>query len=326
MVSIIFSTMVYAAKLAALPGLLRPNHLAVDEQQFYVAEKGIVYIYSLEEYGLKGKFGKAGEGPREFRLNSAGGGLSILPQKEALVLNSIGKISFFTKKGKFIKEIKSPQTSAGFKPIGSRFVGMNTISAGNKMMVAVNIFDGKLTKIKEMAKMEIVTKGRFELPIPNSGFYVLKNKILIGGGEEFVINIFDADGNKVSSISRDYNKLKVTGAYKQAVHHSIKTGRGTKQVYEAIKNLITFREYFPAIQSFWTADEYVYIRTYLEKDGKYEFFVYDLNGKFLKRSFLPIYNRDGINPFPIAVKNNTLYQLVENVDKEVWELHGEAIH
>ena len=320
-----FSLMGYAEKLAELTDFFQPADLAVDEHQFYVIEKAQVFIYSLEDYSLKRKFGQAGEGPKEFKLNPSGGGLSIVPQKQSLVLNSIGKVSFYTKDGKFIKEIKCNPLSARYKPMGNRFIGGTILMQTNQMAVTINLFDDKLTKIKEIGKLEILSKGRMTLPIPVAKFYPLKNKIAIGGGEEFVINILDADGNKVSAITRDYKRLEVTEKYKQRVLHSFKAGRGTKQAYEIIKNMITFTEYFPAIQSFWADHENIYIQTYLEKDGKYEFFVYDHNGKFLKRLLLPVYYRDGINLFPTAVKNNFFYQLIENEDEEVWELHREKI-
>ena len=75
----------------------------------------------------------------------------------------------------------------------------------------------------------------------------------------------------------------------------------------------------------WVADKKVYIQTYLKENGKDEFFIYDLNGKFLKRLFLPVVYRNSLKPFPYTIMNNRLYQLIENEDAEVWELHAEKI-
>lgn len=59
----------------------------------------------------------------------------------------------------------------------------------------------------------------------------------------------------------------------------------------------------------------------MKEEGGYEFFIYDLEGKFLKRLFLPVVYRNSLMPFPYAIMHNTFYQLIENENAEVWELH-----
>ena len=66
---VVFSMASFGKKLATLPGLFRPYPIAVDDQQLYVCDGVEVRIYSLEDYSLKAKFGKPGEGPQEFMHN-----------------------------------------------------------------------------------------------------------------------------------------------------------------------------------------------------------------------------------------------------------------
>jgi hypothetical protein len=168
-------------------------------------------------------------------------------------------------------------------------------------------------------------RGRMEFPNVSPSFQVVNNKIIIGGQKEFVINILNAKGDKVSSITRDYKLLKVREDYKKGVHEFFKTNPATKQSYEFIKNMITFAEYFPAIQGFYVENQKIYIQTYMKKEEKYEFFIYDVNGKFLQRLFLPVKYMNEFMPNPTAIKDNTLYQLIENEEEENWELHAHPI-
>jgi hypothetical protein len=63
----------------------------------------------------------------------------------------------------------------------------------------------------------------------------------------------------------------------------------------------------------------------LKKDETDEFFIYNFNGQFLKRLFLPAAYLDGLRPCPTYIKDNKLYQLIENEEEEEWELHAHLI-
>jgi hypothetical protein len=85
----------------------------------------------LKDFALKRKFGKPGQGPQEFAPTPGStGSLTIYPQTDSIVINSPGKVSFYTKDGKFIKEMKfSAGLMGGFyQPIGSQFAGMSFLT------------------------------------------------------------------------------------------------------------------------------------------------------------------------------------------------------
>jgi hypothetical protein len=320
----------YAEKLATLPEILRPYHLSVDDQRFYVTEGTTVYIFSLKDFALKKKFGKPGQGPQEFAPTPAGmSSLTIYPQADSIVINSPGKVSFYTKDGEFIKEMRSSAGLMGgfFQPIGDQFAGMSFLMGQDQTMtITINIYDDKLTKTKEIYKQPFLKRGRMEFPIVSSIFYVSDTKIITPGGQkEFAINILDDKGNQLSSITREYKLLKVTEDYKKGVLDFFKTNPDTKQMYEVLKNMIKFSEYFPAIQFFYVDNQKVYIQTYLKKDETYEFFIYNFKGQFLKRLFLPVAYLDGLRPCPTYIKDNKLYQVIENEEEEEWELHAHPI-
>ncbi|UCH97426.1 MAG: hypothetical protein JSV88_11390, partial [Candidatus Aminicenantes bacterium] len=137
LVLLMLSPVTFAEKLATLPDIFRPCFLSVDDQQFYVAEGTTVYIFSLQDFALKKKFGKPGQGPQEFAPTPAGtSGLRIYPQADSIVINSPGKVSFFTKDGTFIKEMKSGAGLMGgfFQPIGDQFAGMSFLMGQDQSM------------------------------------------------------------------------------------------------------------------------------------------------------------------------------------------------
>lgn len=330
LVLLMVSLFTFAEKLVTLPDIFRPYYLSVDDQQFYVAEGTTVYIFSLQDFTLKKKFGKPGQGPQEFTPTPGGtGSLTIFPQTDSIVINSPGKVSFYTKDGKFIKEMKS---SAGllagfFQPIGDQFAGMSFLMGQDQSMtITINLYDAKLTKTKEIYKQPFLMQGHMEFPMVNPIFYVSNNKIIaLGGQKEFAINILDDKGTQLSSITREYKRLKVTEDYKKRVLDFLKTNPDTKQFYEVLKNRIKFSEYFPTIQFFYVDNQKIYIQTYLKKDETDEFFIYNFKGQFLKRLFLPIAYLDGLRLCPTYIKDNKLYQIIENEEEEEWELHAHPI-
>jgi hypothetical protein len=321
----------FAARVASLPDLLTPLYLAVDDQQFYVVDRAVVYIYSLEEFSLKAKFGKAGEGPQEFKVTGGGEGVFVYPQKDVLVVNSPGKLSFYSKDGKFIKEMKTPtagpsQGSPMFQPIDGKFVGMGMAmdQESSSMSFTLNLYTSQLDKTKELKRIKFIDTKRRKMIFPpvSPAIYVWDNKIITVGEKEGIsINIYDADGNKVLSIDREYKKLKMTETFKEKTYQFFKTMPDTKQYFDVLKQMIEFKDYFPAIQIFWVVDGRIYIQTFREKDRKYEFFVFDFKGKLLKHVFLPVAYMYGNRITPTAIKNDKFYQVVENEDEEVWELH-----
>ena len=78
-----------------------------------------IYIYSLKDHTLIKKFGGRGEGPMEFMGNN----INLLPYPDHIIVNSQGKITYWTKAGEFVKEVKCP-FAAGVEPCGDAFVSL----------------------------------------------------------------------------------------------------------------------------------------------------------------------------------------------------------
>jgi len=83
---------------------------------------------------------------------------------------------------------------------------------------------------------------------------------------------------------------------------------------------VKFPEYFPAIRNFTVAEK-LYVLTYKEDSENREMLVVDFNGKLIKKLMLPVAENDPFHLYPYTVKGEKLYQLVDNIDTEIWELH-----
>ena len=178
-------------------------------------------------------------------------------------------------------------------------------------------------------------KNSLPLYIQFPQFHVYDNKIFLKGLEEdFVINVFNASGQKLYSIDREYKKIKMTEADKKRYLDYFKTSRIFGRAFDQMKSRLEFPVYFPALQTFAVADGNIYAITYGKKNGKTEILVLDLKGKLLRTAFLPYHQRDDelamtlenrvsrqVTNSTFAIKNGKFYQLLENQDKESWELH-----
>ncbi len=322
-----------AKKLADLSDLYAPFFIALDEENVYISQKAEIFVYSRTDYTFKFKFGKTGNGPQEMQP-IANLGLTIYPQKnKTLVVNSMGKILFFTREGKFIKEIanksQAGQTMPFFRPMegkDDKFIGpgMAIDEKNQTFYFTYNILDGDLKVIKEFGRKPFMTGNNFKFPTETLLLYVAGDKIVApGSGDGFTLDVYDNDGKRLNTISRDEKQLKITETYKQGLLAFLKKQMAGN--FEALKKRIKFKEFFPSYQAFWVDNEKIYILTYAREKGKAEFFVYTLDGKFRKRVMLPFAYISDFMAAPWAIKDNILYQAVENEEEELIELFGYKI-
>jgi hypothetical protein len=323
----LFTGAVYAGKLATLPGHLVPNALAVGDDYFYITEDSTIYVYSIKDFKLVKKFGKKGEGPREFKGTPT---LTVLADQ--LLVNSTGKVSFYTIDGTYLKEFNNIVSGHTFNQLGSRFIGRNSLpDKQGQLWATVNTYDSSFNKVKEIYRQESITKvgkGWHLFSRTYFKYVVCDNKILIAGDKDFVIEVYDFNGNPLPAIKRNYQPVKFTEEHARKVLEHYRTHPGTRDEYDWWEKNIHFPDYFPAIRDIFEADNLIYVRTYKEKDNHHEFFIFSADGKFHRRVFLPIaaskaklaypFMRDSA---PFDIKNGKLYQLITGDDEEECELH-----
>lgn len=317
----------YAEKVATLHEVMKPGAMAADDTQLYVVENETIYIFSTKDYKFIKKFGKKGEGPSEF-MTVPGIAVTLDVSTDDILINSWGKISYFTKDGTFKRELKAAPGNFGFQPLGDQFLAMGQIFADEKLYNTVNIFDSQLNKVKEIYRADTGFKGRgkgmkvFEKTLIIQAY---DNKIFLPGEKDGTIDVFDTDMKKLFTITVEVERIKVTQDFKDKVIHELKTLPDTKDLYDVLLKPVQFPDYLPAIQLCRCVDKKVYVMTWKRENEKNEFFIYDMNGKFLKKIDIPITYQTELRPYPLTVRNDKLYQLVENIDEEEWDLYVEEI-
>jgi hypothetical protein len=331
----------FSKKIEPVPGVLKPNMMEVAGDELYIVEGAVVSVYSLNDLQLIRRFGRDGEGPGELKVvpyyNNR---VSVFP--DFILAESVDRLIYFSKKGDVSKQIGKPIDSSFFTPVGKNFVGKKGRRDPEQkiMFIVIALYGPELHEIKELYRQKFAQQGSgsnvtIQLFTDLVNFQVWDNKILIEKSPEgFLIDVFDSSGKALYQINREYEKIKVTGAHKEAALKEIKEDPTMKRQIKQLgswENLLkvmkfTFPDFIPPIQNMEIADGKIYVRTFQKIENKEEYIVMDLEGKMLKKTYIPRVHPLSLKDQLIGVKNSVikndkLYYLKENEEQEVWELH-----
>jgi len=323
---VLVSGFVYAKVVAAFPEVGKAEVMVLDDRRIYITERENIYIYSRNDYKLKTKFGKRGEGPKEFMLVPHFN-LSIGVNSNKITVYSLGKISHFSKEGVFISETKLRSSRAyDILPCGDFFLGAVQTPDKQRMYNSAVLYDAGLNKIKVLKRVESQFRGQ------GKGTHLLENqlvfraygdKIFISDCDPFVVDVFDKKGNRLYSIKRDVKNVPVSTKFKQKVQEFFRKDPRYKDIYGFLQP-ITCADHFPAIQELFADQNRLYVITWQQKGNKYKCLIFETGGvKFIKEINIPLhFKANMMEPYPFAFRENTFYQLVDNPETEEWELHG----
>jgi hypothetical protein len=318
-----------AAQMVPLPGLINPDSITVDNHHIYITDRETIYIFSVVDFKLKTKFGKAGEGPKEFKINpTTVAKLLVDIQPDTIMVNSNHRVSFFTKDGKYLKEIQIGSAYAGnLKQIGHHYVGYSISRKTKTWYLTINLYDAAFHKLKEIFRTEYYVQANKKFNLVKVGcgnarlaVYTVYNEKIFVEGHENVIHVFNKEGNEEYIIKLDYDRLKVSETHKKEIVEDLYTIYKGPMMRNRIKKNGYFPEYFTA-RIFKIADNRIFIPTYKKQNGKNEFIILDLKGNVQKKIYLPFKDRQLLLAYPYAIKGNKLYQLFENDETGEWELH-----
>lgn len=325
-IALLVPSLLQGEVVAVLDEVGKARTMAADGERLYVTQGTEILIYSLKDYKFIKKFGKAGEGPEEFLRF-----VFVTPLKDRLLINSLGKVSYWTKDGVFQEETKSPSGIAGgfgYFPVKNKFVGRGGTQEDDGVYQTYSIFDEKLNKGKEVFRVKVADKGLSKISILKSinAYTTDLEKLYINGEKGFVVNAVDDNGNLVFTIERkDFKPTKFTSEDEQVFRKIMK--KQSAQQYEFMKDRLEFGDYYPeiAILQVDMGAKKLYVFSFGSKRGVYDCYVYDLNGKFVKKSNLTVALQDALQPYPFTAWNGNFYQLIDNDEEEQWELHKTTI-
>ncbi len=137
-------TALYGEKAFTLPQLEKPDSIAIHKNHVYFSDQGSIFMYTLSDLSFVKSFGKAGEGPAEFKIKPKDNiGVRFVGDGNRLMVNSMAKLSYFDLKGTFIKEQRNAVglVITGlqfFKPLGTdQLVGFNRVIVDKQIFHAV---------------------------------------------------------------------------------------------------------------------------------------------------------------------------------------------
>ena len=323
---LIFSSFGFTA-VHLMENLVKPSMIIVKDNRLYVLEKTTISIYSIKDMKLIKKFGKSGEGPREFMARPYGPPMSMSFVNGELVVNSTNKLSYFNPIGKFLRERKAFANLVLYQ-VKDNFIAIGPSQDDEgKFRISIRLFSNELKELKKLFHTNISVNPQHDFIMPLSAIThnaSYKGEIFIPeSNKDFIIGIFDHQGNRISKIEKNFEKVNIPEKFKLETHEWFKKYSPYKQFYENMKQFIKFKEYFPAIRDIYLADNLIHVITYKRKGDLWECVILDMKGKEIKRLFVPL---DRYVPFTYyailySIENGKMYSLIEDEDEETWELH-----
>ncbi len=308
------------------------NH--IDKKYFYIVDNyEKAYIYKTEGCSFYKEFGRKGEGPGEWRLFS---GSYFYPDKDIIMIYGMGKILYYTKEGKYIREIK--YFGHPF-PVGNNYIQTSTeMPREDEASLLSNMLNKKIILLNSKFEKEKVLisknlKGAkyvykdgkliaWCFP-PVCDYRIYKDKIIIGYSDEesFNFDIFDSSGNKIREIKKKYNKIVVPSWVKEKLlseTHRDRFNHNKKIVYK-------FFKYYPSFSSFEVYKDKIYVYMFPDKDKKRRVMIMDMKGNYKGSIQLLFYDFDGVRDIYRGVSNYKGYQYYIRLseDEKGWELWRE---
>ena len=317
-----------SAELVPLPDIQKPENIIIDQNQILITEFPSVYVYSLKDFGLVKKFGKAGEGPQEF-FNYVR--IQFDPKNpQYIVVGSHMKMSYYTREGEFVKEVRSKTSSTAnvYKPLGENYAayGFFQDQETKTAYSTINLFDKDLKKVKEIVRWTgMVQQGKDINPtdtdMSGAQFRIFGKQLFFLFRESGRVDVFDDNGEKMFSIDHGYDRRPVTAEDRQKFHDYYRTDPRFSRFYDAVKARFKFPGEFPAAIDNVVADDRIYVLTNIREGEKSQIVVFDIKGNFLKNVMVPVAFANPAETYPMTIHYKKLFQLVDNEDTEEWELH-----
>ncbi len=315
-----------AKKLAEFDDIYKPWQIEISGDDLYVVDDYSIKLFSLKNAKLIAQFGKKGEGPGEFKMSPS---ISVFP--DYIFVSDYGKILFFKRDGKYIREKKIP-AEIDLTKVGKNYLAREYSfdAKERKSKFGVKVVDSELKKIKDIytftrkfprrninsKKKNIFDREMFQKRkrITTDGNFIY----LYDTSKGFHIEIFDPMGEKIRTITKKTELVKISNKFKKKYAENLEKNRKKNIGGISFGFNYIFPEYFPPIIYLSADNKKIYVTTYENDADKRTLIILDHNGVIQKKISILTQNMSTIH-------NDKLYYLIDNEDEEVWELHAEDL-
>jgi hypothetical protein len=323
--STVFIMMPLSAEMVArMPQVLRPFFITITAGRLYVVEDSSkVHIFNMDPKGVAfvKTFGQEGEGPGEFDFIH-----QIRVRKDHLEIPTLGKFARFSLDGLFIDEIKLPIRvfKNGIYQMGENYLARDYSFDNKESTTSIRLYNKDFKLISEIGvRMEPGGINKLNLVANYYSARVSDDKIYVAdSGKETIVTVYDPNGIKQKEIRLPLEPVKMTAALKEIIIKPLKENKQMKSRWEDFEKRLYFPDHTPGLDYFEVVDGRFVTRTYNYRENSVEFVIFDLQGRELKRLFLPNTGRLS-NGVLFCFSQGRFFCLRENIDAEVWELHSE---
>ena len=287
------ATNLSAQKTIVLPELQKPHQIAVDGNDLYIFDEAdySLRVYAISPFALKLKAGQKGDGPRDFKY---------LPyvhiQPDSLTCTDFTKIIWFSKKGEVLKamefsELKDFDLNSEMLLIPVKENFLRITADHSRMKRHVYLLDSKFGTIKNLYEGPFVWQTGSATDV-RTDTLSSQGLVFIADTLGFRITVFDDKGNLLRTIDKSRDVEKISD---RALLHQ-----------------------------YCVSDGKIYATTYKKMDNKTEMLILDLEGRILRRPYLPLASirpgRGVLRYDLFTVGQDKLYELIQNHETGKWEL------
>lgn len=326
-------TLLAAIPEAQLKELLNPESIHVSKEMIFITQGAEILCYQKKDLKFVRKFGARGQGPGEFDISPIDNlGLRLFFTGDEIVVNSAGKISFFTRRGILIREKRIQFAMQYFMMAGDKYVASEIevrVEKQRHRVITVNLYDANFKKVAKLQEVphwvqipQSVDPIALVLALKNQNhrgllFQVSGKVIYVETGDRNGIDLFDFKGKKISTITHSFEKVKLGEKFKGRIISYLK--KRLPNYYQGIRDVIKFPSYYPAIRSFHISNRMLYVRVHQSSPDIGLFYVFSTAGKFIKRKSVSLREVGVLCTYPFVINDKKIYQLVED-DEENWRL------
>lgn len=304
-----------------LPHLEKPEMVVMNDDYMAVADGASIKLYDGSSFQFIRTIGRDGQGPGEFQGFA---NPQLLP--DSILVSSTNKISYFAYSGELIKEKKHDLMASFVLEIKDKYVAFVIIRPEDRsedFQLAYNLYDSNMRKIRELHRGEWFIKKNRRRGFFEIFFYdTSQGKIVMAHRAGFVIEILDAEGNILHTIEPEFQSIPFTNKDKEKVITYWREERGyNREQVESLEKRTDFPDYYPPLLAGRVASRKIYAFTYAQKERRHECLVYDLDGRFIKRTWVPLTMAAPNSAGPFAIRGETFYQLIYDDEDSIWKLH-----